>query len=611
MGAPLKRSSPPKASMATDLSWEDCDPWEAFLPRVAEALSAAARRAGAEIPAAELRGQLEWGNSEQADVAFPAHRLARTVGQDARELALRIARNVPSTVGVDRVESTGAFVNVTLDAERFIDRTLTIIRDRGARYGGGPARPGVSCIEHTSANPTGPFHIGRVRNAILGDTLARAARASGEKVVTQYYADDLGRQSAMITWIWSKPIDRWPEAIRAALPNGAEATEEKPDRRLGRPYPLVSQYVKNHPEAAEEVGRLVQDLEGGRAPPTHRQLAEEILRGMCASLRRLGIEFDEFVWESSLLADGSVEAVVQRLKAAPHAVREANGAWAIDASGYGLPKESPRIIFLRHDGTTLYTTRDVAYHLEKFRRFDRVVDVLGQDHRLHARTLDALLAEIGEGRRPEYLIYQDLVLPGGGRMSTRGGSAVWLDDLLDEAVKRARDEVRRRRTDLADDALDAIAQAVGAGAVRYHILRVAPDKPVQFRWEEALSFEGRAGPFLQYAYARAASILRKSGVARAVGRWTASDLLGVEERALVKILSRLPSLVAHAARSGQVHSLAGFAHDIADRFNRFYHAVPVLGSGDKEASRLALVEATYQTLGNTLDLIGVPRLETM
>ncbi len=169
---------------------------------------------------------------------------------------------------------------------------------------------------------------------------------------------------------------------------------------------------------------------------------------MLASLARLGIGFDEFVWESDLLRDGSVERTLDRLRGATLAVREENGAWAIDASGFALPKESTKVVFQRGDGTSLYVTRDVAYHLAKFARFAGVIDVLGQDHQLHARTLDALLAAIGEARRPVFVIYQDITVPEGGRMSTRGGSAVWLDQLLEEAVERARGEVLARRPDL-------------------------------------------------------------------------------------------------------------------------------------------------------------------
>ncbi|MGC2289052.1 MAG: arginine--tRNA ligase, partial [Thermoplasmata archaeon] len=280
--------------------------------------------------------------------------------------------------------------------------------------------------------------------------------------------------------------------------------------------------------------------------------------------------------------------------------------------GYGLPKESATIVVTRGDGSSLYPTRDVAYHLQKFSRFARVIDVLGQDHQLHARTLDAMLSEIGETRRPEFLIYQDITVPEGGRMSTRKGRAVHLDDLLNEAVERAHTEVLQRREDLSEDQVATIAEHIGAGAVRFHILRIAPDKPVKFHWEEALSFEGRSGPFVQYSYARAGSILRKADRESFPYPFEAKALSLPEETDLVRTLARLPGMIEYVARTAHVHTVATYAYGLAEAFNRFYQAVPVMrAEGPTRASRLALVAATRQALGNTLDYLGLERLERM
>ncbi len=543
-------------------------------------------------------------------MAFPVHRAAAGVRRDPGSVAQALATAFPPSPGVLPPVANGAYVNFSIEPGELVRSTLDLALGRGREYGHAPSLPTSVCVEHTSANPTGPFHVGRVRNAIIGDTLARILRASGAPVTTQYYVDDMGRQAAIITWIWSKPVSDWPEPIRAdaAAPG---APEEKPDRRRGRPYPAASAFLKQHPEAAQEVAEVVRTVESGRPPPEHRRLAEEILGGMLASLARLGISFDEFVWESDLLRDGSVGRALDELRRAPHAVREENGAWAIDAATYGLPKESTHVVFERADRTSLYVARDVAYHLQKFARFGRAVDVLGQDHQLHARTLNALLTEIGAPLRPEYVIYQDITVPDGGRMSTRGGSAVWLDDLLDEAVDRARKEVLARREDLTPAEVEAIARAVASGAIRFHIVRVAPDKPVRFRWEEALSFEGRSGPFVQYAHARASSVLRKGGAETPPYPFDPSQLAGAEELGLVRIVSRFPRTVAYAARSAHVHAVAGYAHELADRFNRFYHAVPVLSSGPERASRIALVAAVRTTLANALGLLAVEPLDTM
>ena len=407
------------SSLSDSLPSISIDPWKPFLEAIVQGLATAAGTAGVPLAVEAIPGLLSLEEGPEGEVAFPCHRLAQSARRSPAELAGALATAFPATPLLRTVSSKGAYVNFRADPPSLVGATLELVLSRGNRYGHAePAGPPV-VVEHTSANPTGPFHIGRVRNGIIGDTFARVLRASGAPVVTQYYVDDMGRQAAMISWIWSKPPSDWPEPIRRAV-EGQERPDDKPDLRWGRPYPAVSAYLKEHEDAREEVARLVQQIEEGQPPAEHRIRTQAILDGMLLSLGRLRITFDEFVWESDFLRDGSVERVLERLRHAPHAVREANGAWAIDAAGYGLPKESNRVVFERADGTSLYVLRDVAFHLAKFARFGRVVDVLGQDHQLHARTLNALLQEIGETRTPTYLIYQDITVPEGGRMSTRG-----------------------------------------------------------------------------------------------------------------------------------------------------------------------------------------------
>lgn len=576
------------------------------------ALAATLTAHGAPVDPEVLRRDLDRSGSERGDLAIALHRSAKAAGQEPTGFARTIAAALPAVPGILSTEATGAFLNFRADLAPLTERTLGLILSEGDRWGHADGRGTTVCVEHTSANPTGPFHVGRVRNGIIGDTLARVLRATGAAVTTQYYVDDVGRQAAMITWIWSKPREAWPPEIAAAVPVllPSEEAALRPDRRYGRPYSTVSRYLKDHKEAAEEVAAISRRLESGAEFPEHRRLAEEVLRGMVASLARIGIVFDEFVWESKFLRNGGVERAIAQLRAAPHAVQEPNGAWALDTSGYGLPKESSRVIVTRADGTSLYAVRDVAYHEEKFARFERAIDVLGQDHQLHAKTLDAMLAEAGQSRRPEFVIYQDITVPEGGRMSTRQGTVVYIDDLLDEAIDRARTEVRRRHPELPPEEVEGIARAIGAAAIRYHIVRVAPEKAVQFRWEEALAFEGRTGPFLLYSYARAASLLRKSETPGPY-RFSADRLATAAEHRLIKVLARLPSIVAQVGRTTHVHALAGYAHDVAEEFNRFYESTPVLTAAQERESRLALVAAARQTLANVLALLGLEPLERM
>lgn len=588
----------------------DSDPWTPLTEAILRQLESLLRPAGTLSTREVLEPMLSPNEGADWDLSFPLHRYARAFDESPGDLAGRLQASFGPNEGLAETLAVGPYLNFRADRTWMTERTLRSVLQRAGAYGGLAPQPTRVCVEHTSANPNGPFHIGRIRNAIIGDTLARVLRAAGYPVTTQYYVDDLGRQAAMNTWIWSLPPEAWPPEVRATL-EGADAASEKPDHYLGRPYPAVNEYLKTHPEADAEVQRLTHVLESGDTVGPHRDLVRRVLDGMLASLRAIGVTFDSFVWESDLIADGSVAEVIRRLHAAPSAVREENGAWAIDASGKGLPQESARIIVTRADGSSLYATRDVAYHLQKFAKFDRVVDVLGSNHLLHAQVLRILLKSVGEAREPEFVMYQYITAAEGGGMSTRRGTAVHLDDLLEEAVHRAAEEVRKRRTDLPADQVDSIASSIGAGAIRYHILRVAADKTVAFRWEDAISFEGRSGPFAQYSYARASSILRKVDPPAAAPTFDPGLLTMPEEWSLVRRISRLPALVAYVARSRHVHALAGYAHSLAEEFNRFYQEVPVLKAGRERDSRLALVAAFRQTLGNCLDLLGLDRLDRM
>ena len=247
----------------------------------------------------------------------------------------------------------------------------------------------------------------------------------------------------------------------------------------------------------------------------------------------------------------------------------------------------------RADSTSLYVTRDIAYHLSKFARFPRVIDVLGQDHRLHARSLEALLSEIGEARRPEFVIYQDLTVPEGGRMSTRKGTAVYLDTLLDEAVERARREVRARWEEATDDEVDAIAVGgrLGGRAIPHPAGRAGQDRLLPMGGRALVRGTQRS---VRPVRLRPGDEPPTKGLGRRKPRTPSGEPTCRRARsaALVRAISRLPRVVEYAARTSHVHSVAGYGHDLAEAFNRFYQSVPVLKAQEERSSRLALVAAS-------------------
>jgi arginyl-tRNA synthetase len=223
--------------------------------------------------------------------------------------------------------------------------------------------------------------------------------------------------------------------------------------------------------------------------------------------------------------------------------------------------------------------------------------------------LAAALSIMGLEKKPEIVYYAFVSLPE-GKMSTRKGRVVNLDDLLDEAMEIAYGEVKKRRTDLPEEQMRKIARIVGIGALRYNIARIQAEKQIVFKWEDALNFEGSSAPFLQYAHARACSILQKAGAWNR--RCDAKQLASAYEKDLVKLIAAFPSVIADCAENRRTHTLASYAQDLASQFNQFYRYVPVLkAEGAARDARLGLVEASMWTLRNALNCLGLEAPQEM
>src|SRR5256886_6767782 len=283
--------------------------------------------------------------------------------------------------------------------------------------------------------------------------------------------------------------------------------------------------------------------------------------------------------------------------------KEEDGARYLDLTGFGLEGDAAKYFFVRRDGTSLYTTRDIAYHLNKMGRCDVAGDVLGEDHKLTFQRLKAAFRLMGIDWAPETIFYAFVNLPE-GRMSTRKGRVVYLDDLIDEAIDRAYAEVAKRREDLPEVKKREIAQTIGVSAVRYNIVRVQAEKAITFRWEEALAFEGNSSPFLQYAHARACSILAKSNGS---GPGDSRLLIHPQEQRLLRRIAKFPSGLRDAALGRRVHSVAGEASEFAAQFNQFYRDCPVLTAEPESLrdARIELVSAAPIVLHNALECLGL------
>lgn len=558
------------------------------------------------------------GMGELAAACFPlAKQLRKAPPQIASDLAETLAAGIEAdqktgtTPWVHRVEAAGPYVNLHVDPTRLTDEVIRLAHEKKESFADLPPQPGKVILEHTSANPTGPLHVGRARNPIIGDTLVRLYRAAGYDTTAQYYMDDMGKQVAILTWATENlDEDRVTKLI-------GPAARDKPDHRLVRYYQAANRLMEEDAEVKTAIDSLVRLIEQGDESTLERVHAgySGVFEGMLETLKRLNVDFDEIIHESRFVINGDTTKVIDRLKGQDEVPVGSEGeALYLDLAGHGVTGKSTRFYFRRGDGTSLYATRDVAYHQWKAQQADRLVNVLGEDHKLQAKQVRVCLEVLETPVLPEIVFYSFVSLPE-GRMTTRKGRVVYLDDLFEEAVTRAFEEVKKRRSDELDEAsMQRIAEAVGVGAVRFTIAKVQCEKAIRFKWEEALSFDGYAAPFIQYSHARVAGILKRAHDAGLREDTTQSGLLThPSETALVKTIARLPLVIEEAALKHRPHLVPQYAYDTAVALNAFYRDCRVIDAQTQELAqaRLALVAAARNALKRSLDLIGIPAPEEM
>ena len=484
------------------------------------------------------------------------------------------------------VEVKGPYINFLFGRE-YTAAALEAAAKHG--YGTADRKPERVVLEHTSANPNGPLHVGHIRNSVIGDTLARAFRKAGYRLEVQYYVNDMGRQIAIVVW----GFDHLDPARLAG---------EKEDHHVARLYIAANREIEKDAAITGEVDRLMQQVEGGD-PETVKKFRGHVaycLDGFAVTMQRLNVKHDRFVWESDFIRNGDTSRVLGRIRKLPGAREEET--LSLDLSQFGFEKP---YILRRSDGTSVYAARDLAYHTWKSRNADRVIDILGADHKLIGAELIATLKLLGE-KPPEIVHFEFVSLPEGS-MSTRAGKFVSCDELMDEVTKQAFEEVTARRPELPEEKRREIAVSVAIAAIRYDIAKISPEKSTVFDWKEALDFERQSGPYIQYAHARACSILEKAG--------TFAECYEAEterEIALVKKMARFPAVLDSVIRELRPHLLAIYARELADEFNSFYHFEPVIQSeGKVRDRRLTMVAAVRNTLKEALGTLGIDAIATM
>lgn len=556
-----------------------------------------------------------------------------------------------------KVESSKGYINFFVNLPKLTKLTVDSAEKLKKEFGLiKTEKPEKIIVEHTSANPSGPLHVGTARNAILGDALARILKARGHNIKRHFYIDDVGRQVAIVAYgykllgkpkIAEKP-DRWFGFVYTATNCAVEIKTlkekisktqnqeelERLKRKLDeyaavavelestnkKEFYKILEGVSSDPDPNQTIEKIIINYEKGEKETKKlvKKIVKACLKGFKETLRKAGVTFDCWDWESNLVWSGKVEKAVKKLKETPYVFMR-DGALVFNvqfaAETLGVKQklfgesllEIPPLVLVRSDGTTLYTTRDIAYHLQKFKWADRAVNVVGIEQKLAQLQLKTALLVLGVRKALDSLIHYayELVKLPDYKMSRRRGRYITFDELIDEAVNMALSEVSKRSPSLPEKQKRQIAKAVGIGAVKYAMLNVSATKTVVFSWDKVLNFEANAAPYIQYAHARASNILRKIKVKPSKPDYTLlQDPL--EKRLIVK-LSRFPEVFCEAADNLKPEMLTEYANSLADAFNAFYNKLPVLKAENRALrdARLKLVKTTKIVLENSLHLLGI------
>lgn len=531
------------------------------------------------------------------DVALRTFLAAKKLKMPPPQLAQAIVDTVEFGDDVRSVVATGPYVNFKLNRGPIARSIVSTVLDEGDAFGSPHSGKGQSLlIEHTSINPNASPHVGRARNAMYGDSLVRLFKFNDYEVDVHYYVNDIGKQIGLLVLNTADKLDSmtFDDILQAYVDANERAKEDEAFSEAG--YEMLAKMEQGDAEIAEQFGRVT-DL---------------CLEGQTAVLARLGITYDHFDKESKYLSDPRLDEVVKILEDKGAAFIDEDQRLVVDLSKIGHDRDEGRYFVLRRgNGSSMYGFRDLAYTIDKMERgADVNLQVLGEDHKLYAEQLNLILKAAGK-ESPEPIYYAYILLKD-GKMSTRQGQVVLLEDFLDEAARRAQEKVDEQCADMTEDERKAIANEVAIAAVRFAILRVNPNKNVIFEWETSLSFSGDTGPYVQYSTARINSILRKFGeVPGAVSE--EFPLEADAEWLLITHLALFSETVEAAIQNRNVASIATYALETARLFTTFYHDCPVLVAETDalKQARVQLCQATLQTLTNALGILGIEPLERM
>jgi arginyl-tRNA synthetase len=525
----------------------------------------------------------------------------------AQEIAELVRSNLTLPAGFTRAEAVRGYLNLYYQTGEFSRRVVDAALDDGEDFGRGTPTGELVMVEFSQPNTHKAMHVGHMRTMLLGDVAANILQFSGSEVVRANYFGDFGRD--VIKWMWNF-------AKRHA---GEAPPEQNVTRWMGDLYAESTKMLAEDPDGEAEILAMfarweAHDPEVRELWRTTRQWS---LDGFNEIYEIFEIKFDQLYYESQMEAKAK-HAVMDLVKAGIAIDERENGGPVIVKLDelLGLDDETYRVLVLmRSDSTTLYGAWDLVLAKTKFEDYplDRSIYVVDVRQSLHFKQVFKTLELAGWDKVDKvlHLPYEIVNLPGNVTMSSREGTVVLLEDLIREAIQRAYEVSEERNPELDEAARQEVALAVGIGAIKFPLLARDNTKIATFDWESALDFNGRAAPYLQYAYVRTNSLLKRAEETLPVSM-TPEHELDPREVALIEMISTWPQVVQRAAQDLKTLEITNFSYDLSKAFNEFYNTCPVLkAEGEVRAFRLRLVAAARQTIGNSLRVLNIPTPEVM
>lgn len=529
------------------------------------------------------------------DFAFPCFALSKRLRKSPDEIAKGLSEKIKPSGFIGKIEPKGGYLNFFADWSKLGQKTVEMVLKEKEKFGKGKEKGNVM-VEYCHFNTHKAVHIGHIRTACLGESLSRILEFSGYRVIRVNYQGDIGPHVARCIWGFLK------------LEGGREPNKER-GKWLGEVYAKASKKLKDNEELKKEVDEINRKIYAGdpKILKIWKKTRKWSLDYFDKIYKNFGIRFDRLYFESEVEKRGRE---ISRNLLKKGIAKESDGAILIDLEKYGLGV----FLLVKSDGTPLYSAKDLGLADLKVKEYkiDKSIHVVGSEQKLYFQQLFKTfeLMKSPLAKKSYHLCYELVNLPT-GKMASREGEVILYEDVLDELIKHAKEETKKRNPGMGEETLEKISKDIALASLKYDMIKMSPSKTIIFDWKSALDFEGNAAPYLQYTFARASSILRKADVKK-IKNFDIGMLKAPIEMELVKMISEFPDVVRKASNDLRPHYIANYCYKLSTKFNEFYQFMPVIHARlGMKIHRLALVKAATIVLKNALNLLGIEAPERM